>query len=97
MPRIATQYDRSPARVPFDFPEILAAIAPRPIFVNAPTRDGNFAVLGVHKCEAAVRPLYQLLAADNRLRFEYPEAEHDFPPLQRQQAYRWSDTGARKP
>lgn len=89
MPRIATQYNASPAQMPFDFPEVLAAIAPRPIFVNAPERDSNFAVEGVRKCEAAVRPLLEMLGASAATRFVYPDEEHDFPDAIRAEAYGW--------
>src|SRR3954469_22111542 len=42
MPRIAKVYGKDPARMPFDFPEVLAAIAPRAAMVIAPTKDANF-------------------------------------------------------
>src|SRR4051794_26348270 len=47
MPRIRTEYGLSPARVPFDFPEVVAALAPRPFLACAPVRDHNFDVRGV--------------------------------------------------
>jgi dienelactone hydrolase len=90
MPRIATLYGSSPNRMPFDFPEVLASIAPRPIYVNAPRGDANFAVAGVEKCETAVRPLYaDLFKIGDRLVFEYPDAAHDFPTEVRQRVYNW--------
>ena len=30
MPRIRSVYDRNPAKMPFDFPDVVAALAPRP-------------------------------------------------------------------
>ncbi len=42
MPRIRTVYGNDPNQVPFDFYEVLAAIAPRNFFVSAPVRDDNF-------------------------------------------------------
>jgi dienelactone hydrolase len=90
MPRIEKLYGSSPALMPFDFPEVLAAISPRPIYVSAPRGDANFAVAGVEKCEKAVRPLYeQLFKIGDRLVFDYPEAAHDFPPDVRQRVYEW--------
>ena len=47
MPRIASEYGKDPARMPFDFPGVLAALAPRPVFINAPLNDANFEVSGV--------------------------------------------------
>jgi dienelactone hydrolase len=89
MPRVKQLYHNSPDKMPFDFTHVLAAIAPRALFVSAPTRDSNFDVVGVKKCEQAVRPLYQILQADQHLTFLYPEAEHDFPAEQRELAYQW--------
>ena len=68
MPRIATQFQCDPRLMPFDFPEVLAAIAPRGLYVCAPMNDANFAVAGVRKCEASVRPLYNLLGVENEVR-----------------------------
>ncbi len=89
MPRIESEFNCSPRLMPFNFPEVLAAIAPRSIFVCAPKYDANFAVKGVQVCQASVEPLFKLLAAESNLRFEYPDAEHDFPDQTRQQAYAW--------
>ncbi|MEM7477469.1 MAG: FG-GAP-like repeat-containing protein [Planctomycetota bacterium] len=91
MPRILSEYSNSPEQMPFDFPEVLAAIAPRPIFVNAPIHDSNFAVAGVRKCESALQPLFELLGNRSETTFVYPHAEHDFPEDIRLQAYEWLD------
>ncbi|MCX6620087.1 MAG: alpha/beta fold hydrolase [Acidobacteria bacterium] len=82
MPKIETVYGKSPARMPFDFPELLAALAPRSVFINAPTRDSNFDVSGVDDCVNRARPLL-----GDRLVVVHPDCEHDFPPAVREQAY----------
>jgi len=92
MPRIATEYGLDPKRMPFDFTEILGAIAPRALFINAPTKDGNFDVTGVQDCVAAAAPVYELLGAKDALRPVYPDAGHDFPPEIRKQAYEFLET-----
>ncbi len=90
MPRIASLYQNSPKKMPFDFPEVLAAIAPRPLFVSAPRGDSNFAVVGVEKCEQSVRPIYDTIYKSNeQANFAYPDAGHDFPKDIRQQVYDW--------
>ncbi len=89
MPRIRQQYDRDPAKMPFDFTEVLAALAPRPVFINAPLGDGNFAVEGVRVCVRAAAPVYALHHAKERLRAVYPDVGHDFPPNVREESYRW--------
>jgi pimeloyl-ACP methyl ester carboxylesterase len=87
MPRIESEYGKDPRRVPFDFTEILGAIAPRALFINAPLKDANFDVSGVRDCVASASPVYELLGAKDALRAVYPDAAHDFPPEIRQQAY----------
>lgn len=91
MPRIASDYGKDPKRMPFDFPEVLAAIAPRPVFVSAPLGDDNFDVAGVRACVEAVRPVYALLGADSGIEARYPEGGHDFPDSVRQAAYAFLD------
>ncbi|MCE9531770.1 MAG: acetylxylan esterase, partial [Planctomycetes bacterium] len=91
MPRIASDYARDPAKMPFDFTEILAALAPRAVFINAPISDSNFDVIGVRSCVASALPVYRLLEAAENLEAAYPDAAHDFPPATRLQAYAFID------
>jgi dienelactone hydrolase len=91
MPRIRTTYGRDPKKMPFDFPEVVAALAPRPFLASAPVRDHNFDVQGVKDCLAAAKPVYELLGAGDKLLGNYPDAAHDFPPEARKVAYEWMD------
>ena len=92
MPRIAYVYGTDPQKMPFDFTEILAAIAPRPIFINAPLRDSNFEVSGVKDAVAAARPVYQqIYDAGDHLITRYPDAGHSFPDPVREEAYEFLD------
>jgi dienelactone hydrolase len=91
MPRIATAYELKPEKVPFDFPEVVAAFAPRAFLAVAPLHDDNFEVSGVKDCLAAARPVYELLGAGERLAAIYPDCGHDFPPEGRKAAYDWFD------
>jgi pimeloyl-ACP methyl ester carboxylesterase len=98
MPRIAEVYGKSPEKMPFDFTEVLGALAPRPVFINAPLRDANFEVSGVRDCVDAALPVYErIFRAKDRLTAVYPDAAHEFPPEIRQQAYdfldRWLNPG----
>lgn len=97
MPRIAERYGKDPARLPFDFTEVVAAFAPRAFLASAPVRDANFEVSGVRDCIAAARPVYELLGAGDRLAANYPDCEHDFPEAVRQVAYDWLDKWLTKP
>jgi pimeloyl-ACP methyl ester carboxylesterase len=88
MPLIEKQYRNDPRQLPFDFPDILVALAPRPLFINAPLHDSNFEVSGVRDCEAVARPVYaRVFRAEDKLVAKYPDAGHEFPALVRQAAY----------
>jgi len=91
MPRIKERYGCDPARMPFDFTEVLGAIAPRAVFANAPAGDSNFAVSGVEDCLRAATPVYALYGATDRLQAAHPDCGHDFPPDVREQAYEFMD------
>ncbi|MFN7802501.1 MAG: DUF2920 family protein [Planctomycetaceae bacterium] len=89
MPRIAEQFGNDVARVPFDFPELVAAIAPRPFLAVAATQDSDFDVQGVRQTLASARVIYDLLGVGERLQADYPEAPHSFPRASREAAYRF--------
>lgn len=91
MPRIETVYQFDPKKMPFDFPEVVAACAPRAFLASAPVSDDNFEVSGVKDCIAAARPVYELLRAKEKLSANYPDCKHDFPPEVRKVAYDWLD------
>ena len=73
-------------RMPFDFHELVAALAPRAFLTNSPIHDHNFSVAGVKKAMTEVRKVYDLFHASARLVARYPEAGHDFPPEVRKEA-----------
>jgi dienelactone hydrolase len=91
MPRIAALFDSSPEKVPFDFPEVVAAVAPRAFLTCSPLKDDNFEVSGVKDCIAAARPVYELLGAKDKLAAIYPDCGHDFPAEVRKAAYEFLD------
>lgn len=91
MPRLRTEYGLDPDRAPFDFYEVVAALAPRAFFSNSPTQDSNFTHVGVRKAEAKAREVYTLLGAADQLQVRYPDCAHDFPPEIRREAYAFID------
>jgi dienelactone hydrolase len=91
MPRIETLYELKPEKVPFDFPEVVAALAPRAFLASSPLHDNNFDVAGVKDCLAAAAPVYELLGAKDQLAANYPDCKHEFPEAVRDVAYRWLD------
>jgi len=90
MPRLLNYTGRLTA-IPFDFHEIIGALAPRPVFVNAPLRDTNFQWQSVDRVIAAAREVYTLYGVPTQLSVAHPDSEHDFPDAQRETAYRLLD------
>ncbi|MEN8227910.1 MAG: alpha/beta fold hydrolase [Bacteroidota bacterium] len=91
MPRLRDVYNLDPDLVPFDFYEVVGALAPRPFFSNSPLRDSNFDVAGVKKGINEANKIYRLLDADKKLQVRYPDCEHDFPDQVRLEAYQFID------
>lgn len=90
-PRIASEFGKDPDKMPFDFPELISALAPRAFLASSPLHDDNFDVVGVKESIAAARPAYERLGAGDKLRANYPDCEHAFPPEVRQVAYSFLD------
>jgi dienelactone hydrolase len=87
MPRVRDVYECDSDRMPFDFAEVIGAIAPRAVFVNAPLHDSNFDVNGVRSAEPEIRFVFELLHAGTRFVVRHPDCEHSFPPELRKDAY----------
>ncbi len=79
------------SEIPFDFPELLAAIAPRTVFISAPLHDDNFQAASVDRCVAAAREVYSLCGNPERLIVRHPDCDHNFPEALREEAYRVID------
>jgi dienelactone hydrolase len=86
MPKLAN-YAGQLEKIPYDFHELIGALAPRPCFINAPLKDSNFKWDSVDKVVAAAKPVYQLYGKPQNLMVEHPDCEHDFPDALREQAY----------
>jgi hypothetical protein len=90
MPKLVDYKDRL-ADIPFDFHELIGALAPRHVLIIAPTKDSNFRADSVDQIVAAARPVFRLFGHGPRLRVEHPVCEHDFPPEMREAAYKLFD------
>ena len=91
MPRLANYRGRL-ADIPFDFHELIGALAPRHMLIIAPKKDSNFRADSVDRVAAAASKVYQLYGHPERLRVVHPDCEHDFPPHMRQMAYQLFDS-----
>ncbi|MHC4995210.1 MAG: alpha/beta hydrolase [Planctomycetota bacterium] len=91
MPRLSN-YRGKLETIPYDFPELLGLLAPRPLFVNAPLHDKNFRWKSVDVCATAARPVYGLLGDEQDLIVRHPNSDHSFPEKMRQEAYEILDS-----
>ena len=83
MPRLAGYAGRL-GEIPFDFDDVLAAVAPRVLYVHAPKGDSNFRWESVARVVARARPGWA--DAPGNLALEQPDGPHRFPPAQRARA-----------
>ncbi|MBL8814683.1 MAG: alpha/beta fold hydrolase [Planctomyces sp.] len=91
MPLLKEKYDLNPDLVPFDFQEVVAALAPRTFVSISPLHDDNFDVEGVKRAIPRASGIYNLLGAKDELILVTPDCEHDFPADMRERAYREID------
>jgi len=77
--------------IPFDFHEMIGALAPRHVLIVAPTKDSNFRAESVDRIVAAARPVFALYGKEGNLQLEHPDCGHDFPPAMREMGYRLFD------
>lgn len=96
MPLLRTKYQLDPDQVPFDFYELIAALAPRPFYSNSPISDSNFDVNGVKKAIPKAKEVYELFGAGENLQVRYPACEHDFPTEIRTEAYKFIDAALKQ-
>jgi hypothetical protein len=90
MPKLLEYKDRR-GEVPFDFHEIIGALAPRVCFISAPYGDTNFKWRSIDAIARAARPIYELYGAPQNLQVEHPDCGHVFPRQMREKAYRLLD------
>lgn len=83
-----TNYAGRLGEIPFDFPELIGALAPRACFISAPIGDTNFRWRSVDDIAQAAWPVYALYGAPDNLQVTHPDCGHLFPPESREKAYR---------
>ena len=81
MPRLAGYRGRL-KDIPFDFHEMIGALAPRHVLIIAPTKDSNFRAASVDRIVASARPIFGAFASPgtaagrtSRLRARLPERD----------------------
>jgi hypothetical protein len=86
MPRLQT-YAHRLAAIPFDFHEMIGALAPRVCFISAPLGDSNFNWRSVDQIAQAAAQVYRLLGKPENLQVAHPDCGHAFPLEMREKAY----------
>jgi hypothetical protein len=90
MPKLL-EYRSRLEEIPFDFHEMIGALAPRPCFISAPMKDDNFKWDSVDRIAAAAKQVYRLYKKEENLIVKHPDCAHDFPDDMREFAYQLMD------
>lgn len=90
MPRLAA-YDGKLDQIPFDFYELIGALAPRDVLIVAPLQDSNFRHASVDKIASAARKIFDLHGVSDHLRVTHPDCDHRFPSEERERAFQLFD------
>lgn len=86
-----TAYRGRLEEIPFDFQEMVAMLAPRPVLIVAPKEDSNFRMDSVDRVVKAAAPVFKLYGVPENLQLEHPDGGHNFPPDMRERAYQLID------
>lgn len=86
LPRLGS-FLQHPSRIPIDYDELIARVAPQPVMIVSPSLDRNAPVEDVRASVESARSAYTLLGAADKLVLETPLAFDEFqaPP------YAWLD------
>jgi hypothetical protein len=87
------EFVNNAAAAPWDYYELIACLAPRLVYVNAPLRDSNFRWDSVHRIANAARPVFALHGVPENLLIRHPDCEHDFPDNERMESFDWIARG----
>jgi len=76
-------------RLPVDYDEILALLAPRPVYIQAPTLDRYHPVEDVRQAVAAARVIYQKSGGADGLELATPVDFNRFPAASQERVFEW--------
>lgn len=77
------------ARIPYDFHEILACIAPRPVLVIAPALDKDAILKDVNYCVEQARRVYGFYGASDQIQIFSPNDYNRLSDEMRAKTYQW--------
>jgi cephalosporin-C deacetylase-like acetyl esterase len=76
-------------RIPYDFHEVLALIAPRPVFILAPKLDQDWFYEDVEICYKKANEVYELFGHKDNLVMMSPNDFNRFPPEYQESVNKW--------
>ena len=88
MPRLGF-FVKNETRIPFDFHEILAAVAPRPLLVVAPRMDQYASFPDIQYCMAEVDKVYNLYRQNDKVELFAPEDYNRFSEEMMEKVIAW--------
>lgn len=88
LPRLGFFIDHE-KNIPYDFHEIIAAIAPRPVLIIAPTWDQYASFAGIQQCMEEVNKVYDLYKQKDKLEFFSPEDYNRFSDEMKDKVILW--------
>jgi cephalosporin-C deacetylase-like acetyl esterase len=88
LPRLGF-FVKNETRIPFDFHDILAAIAPRPVLVVAPTMDQYASFADIQNCMAEVNKVYNLYRQNDKVELFAPEDYNRFSEEMMEKVIDW--------
>jgi pimeloyl-ACP methyl ester carboxylesterase len=77
------------SRLPFDFDEALALIAPRPVLLVAPQLDGYAVMDNVRREVEGARRIYRILGHEDALRLDTPLDFNRFKAERQKEVLEW--------
>lgn len=75
--------------IPYDFHEILACIAPRPILIIAPQQDKDAHLKDIDNCLKEARNIYDLYDPSGKIELYAPDDFNRFSEEMREKMYEW--------
>ncbi|MEO9052721.1 MAG: alpha/beta fold hydrolase, partial [Ginsengibacter sp.] len=76
-------------RIPYDFNEILAAVAPRPLLVIAPALDEDATVQDVRSCVTEAKDVFQLYGVSKNIQLDTPSDYNRFSEVMQKKVLQW--------
>jgi dienelactone hydrolase len=83
------------SRLPYDYNELIAAIAPRPVYVYAPLLDRDAAPSAVHAAVEQAKAIYTLYNAADQLTRDEPWDYNRLPEVSQRRIIEWMRTHMR--